>query len=63
MVILLGAGYAFCVFSRINAGLFSRAQDPSLGQFQWSFIKGFMILNIINFADMVRREKLVFHGV
>ena len=28
-----------------------------LGQSQWGFIESFMILNIINFADVARREK------
>jgi len=28
-----------------------------LGQSQWGFMESFMTLNIINFADMVRREK------
>ena len=30
---------------------------PKAGQCQWGFIKNFMILNIINFIDMPRREK------
>ena len=30
--------------------------DP-LGQSQWEFHEGFIALNIINFADMARREK------
>jgi len=28
-----------------------------LRQSQWGFIESFMTLNIINFADMARREK------